>query len=507
MSFAIWSLRLTPILDRYAAVGAALLYFVAVFFFYPFCDVFEIDPDEGINAIKALMVHRGYSLYREVWSDQPPLFTHLLRQWFLLWGWEVHIGRVLVLVFASLIVFATYDLVRMTWGHRAAVFGAVFLPCSAHFVPLSVSIMVGLPSVSFAVLCVWAVVRWARRDRRLWLVVAGLLFGFSLLTKLMTAFLFPVLAVWVGLLARLGRGSRSRTAWWKRPAIWALSVIVTGAVLLRLLGAPDFSQLVLPHLEAGKAAMLERYGIGGLVKSVYEDWALAALAVLGTLLIIRRRCWELLIIPLWAGTALAALSVHRPFWYHYNLLLTVVACPAAGLAVAEIFARGWRSDWQRRAMGRLAMRLAAVATTVALAVSLVRGAKFEPRDTVNPTPSAKQAVDAMTRFRELRTVVFADDPMYAFRAGHEVPPQLAVVSLKRIATGNLTVEEILEALKEQPPTQVVLSHGFPPAISEQIVAAIADRYRVVFADRVTNRVRVYVRRDVIAEDEVEAPVS
>jgi len=49
-----------------------------LFFFFPFLERFKLDPDEGFNAIKGLLLVRGYPLYSEIWSDQPPFFTYLI---------------------------------------------------------------------------------------------------------------------------------------------------------------------------------------------------------------------------------------------------------------------------------------------------------------------------------------------------------------------------------------------------------------------------------------------
>jgi hypothetical protein len=46
-------------------------FFLLIFLYYPFRARFEFDPDEGINAIKALMLARGFPLYSQIWSDLP----------------------------------------------------------------------------------------------------------------------------------------------------------------------------------------------------------------------------------------------------------------------------------------------------------------------------------------------------------------------------------------------------------------------------------------------------
>lgn len=57
--------------------------------------------DEGVNALKARLFLEGYSLYSEVWTDQPPLFTLLIAATFTLFGQSVFVARALVLVLSG----------------------------------------------------------------------------------------------------------------------------------------------------------------------------------------------------------------------------------------------------------------------------------------------------------------------------------------------------------------------------------------------------------------------
>ncbi len=170
----------------------AVFYFVAVERFYPH-DAFSLDTDEGINAIKALLLEHGYRLYDPVWNDQPPPFTHLLRGWFRLFGWDLVSGRLLTLLFAALLVFAIYDLVRRCWSHGAALVAVLLLLSSTYFIALSVALMIGLPSLACAMLSLWALVRWRSADRWGWLFASAMLMSGSLGIKLFTAFLVPCL--------------------------------------------------------------------------------------------------------------------------------------------------------------------------------------------------------------------------------------------------------------------------------------------------------------------------
>ncbi len=54
------------------------VYFLFLLRWYPYWNSYWIYSDEGFNLMKALLVNRGYTLYSQIWSDQPRLFTHLL---------------------------------------------------------------------------------------------------------------------------------------------------------------------------------------------------------------------------------------------------------------------------------------------------------------------------------------------------------------------------------------------------------------------------------------------
>src|SRR5262245_24623627 len=55
--------------------------------------VFEFDPDEGNNVIKALLVKEGYQYGTQIWTDQPPLFSYLLLPFFALFGQTMDVAR------------------------------------------------------------------------------------------------------------------------------------------------------------------------------------------------------------------------------------------------------------------------------------------------------------------------------------------------------------------------------------------------------------------------------
>ncbi|HUW82576.1 MAG TPA: glycosyltransferase family 39 protein [Phycisphaerae bacterium] len=496
------------IAGQLAPIAAAAAYLVLVLIFSNFRDVFEFDMDEGNNVIKALLVERGYGLYSEIWSDQPPLFTWMLTGCFRLFGWDVNVARVLVLLFASGIVFALYDSLRITWGHAAALVAVALLPCSKYFVTLSVSTMLGLPAISLAVLGLWALLRWRASGRAPWLIVAGVLMGLSWATKLFTAFLLPVFAVWI-VLVDAGRGRSPR---WPRAlawsAGWSLCAVLIPAIILLLAAAPAYwGPLYSTHADARTAGV---YGqgapVGQLLGNLRDDWQIMLLAAMGVIHVVLRKRYGLLIVPAWILVALAALWRHAPVWYHHHLLVSVPACAIAGIAVGQIASGGFRTqrgwDWIVAAL----LRVAAVVAAAALGWAVISGAK---RPAGWPWLSWRDhdrfVVQVMKAYQHATDVVVVDRQMYAFRAGYAVPPNLSVTSHKRLATGNLTDQEILRTIAEQKPQQIVLSWRFSDQLKRRIRDAIRERYTLVYhgvqvyLDDRQVPVEVYVRTDIAGD--------
>ena len=210
-------------LDRARPVLFAGAFVTAVLSLTSFLDVYEFDVDEGNNLIKALLVDRGHG-FGDIWSDQPPLHTYLLTMVFNLVGWEVAYGRVLTLLFAGLLVFAVYQCARSEFGHVAGCLAGLFLITSQDFVRLSVSIMIGLPSLALAALAAVALLQWSHTRAVRWLLLSGCLMGFSLATKLFTVFLPPIFLLYV-LYVDIDRSKVRTSTSWGKPvtavAIWS----------------------------------------------------------------------------------------------------------------------------------------------------------------------------------------------------------------------------------------------------------------------------------------------
>ncbi len=506
-----WGLALLKRLDPWMGLIAAGIYFVLVLTLHSFGGVFEFDPDEGNNLIKSLMLSRGHALYSEVWSDQPPLFCYLLMWWLEAFGWSTYAARVLVLLFGSAIVFAVYDSLRIVSGHPAATAGALLLPCSMEFVRLSVSAMLGLPSLAFAMLCVWALLRWTQHRRAAWLLAAGVLIGSSLMTKLFAGFLLPVLGI--GLLIAAARRQEQWSfdrATLLPAAIWTLATTATVAlIILWTVPLSGLDQLYDAHLAARDSAFFTSpekilRAVEALHQRIRDDWQLVTLAGLGLVGGLLTRRWALLIPGVWCVLSYVLLRHHRPVWYHHQLLLTLPICILAGAAAGALVSGGWKPQRARLAdLPRALVRVAALVLVVWLAADLARGQKNfqQPRPMSSWANRDRFAAEVMRAYADVTDIALVDRQMYAVHAGVDIPPNLSVTSHKRFNTGNLATAEILRFVAEQRPQQVSISQRFWSSrkrLYRSLVKAVRDDYVLVYADPGI-KLKHFVRRDVVGD--------
>lgn len=473
------------------ALGAAALYAGLMALYHPYRDIFAFDPDEGINAIKALLVARGDALYAQIWSDQPPLFTYLLRFWFGAIGWDIDSGRLLVVLFGAACLFALYDTVRLAAGHGAALIACFLLVASGYFTRLSIALMLGVPALALATLALWALFRWQRGGGRGWIATAGVLMGCSLACKLLTALLLPAFAIWLAAIAPR-RAAVGRA--WPPAVVWLLiTIAAAGALLLFLTGPRHLPALLDTHLAARRAPRLTFFGAGGLLLTAFAEWPLTLLGLAAYGLVLHWRLRLAAVFPLWAAFAAAGLLSHAPIWYHHQLLFSLPHCAAAGIALAELFRRD-ASAARMTAPLLTGMRIAAAGLVAVLPLWSIFGQRLPAPTRLAGAP--ERVLAAMRRFATVTHVVVASDPMYAFRAGYAVPPALAALPLKRVATDAQLPAAIHAAFAQHPPEQVVLSAGSGDALGAWIRQAMADRYRLLLEEAGTE---LFVRRDLVPD--------
>lgn len=175
----------------------------------------------------------------------------------------------------------------------------------------------------------------------------------------------------------------------------------------------------------------------------------------------------------------AYLSRHAPLWYHHALPLYLSLCWLAAAAIRSL--AGCRYVWCRISLIALVFLVA-----VRMPYRFERVTNWAQRI---PVFSPKVFADLMQRAPRSKSI-FTDRPMYAFRAGLEVPGYLITMSAKRLDAGLLTAENIAAALEKNPVDMVLLSRF--AHLRQVLLPRLKNSYTLVSADE-EHHTWLYVR--------------
>lgn len=487
-----WGKLLLPIV-------IALIFFAFTFSYYPFREKLQFDSDEGLNLMRSMLVNLGYPLYREVSSDQPPLLTHLLALLFRLTGFEVNPARVLVLLFSTLLVWVGAQFLQLTSGRLAAIFFLPLVIMAPQFLRLSTSVMIGLPSIASATAAMLFVVIWHLKRRGFWLALSGFALALSMLTKLFTGFVAPIFLIGVTISAYLERRHENHS--WKifYPAIlWSISFASLGIVLgLVLVGPQNLTAITSPHLAAPVTEELggSGYTMNGHLRAAVP---LVLLGSVGALFLIYRRNWLAFYPIAWAALAYVLFSFYSPVFYHHQLLITIpmamTSAAAAGEGIRLVTRVSRPSDF------RQVQTLLGAGVLIGFALVSFHYLPGLDRDLMNrprlsdfslkATAGKLRVIRTMDEYIDRTNWIMTDMPMYAFRVQRPVPPNLATFSSKRLATGSLTAEDILTAMREYRPEQVLMARFEIPALE----AYLKNHYTLVLS---VEFFRLFLRNDLL----------
>lgn len=483
----------------FLAEGLVLAAFVSAMslFLLPGLDCFQFDYDEGVNLAKSRLVAQGHRLYADIWSDQPPLFTHVQAVAFHLVGFGVSTGRAVVLAFSALLLWAMWTFMRHLAGRTHAVLALLVTIQVSHFARLSISSMVGLPMLSLAMCSLALLAAWHATRHTRWLWLSGALLGLSVSTKLQSAFLAPI--VIVGLV--VSEWTRPSPARWRSrlaPACaWATAFGTVVVVLVGwLVGFEHVGQLVVGHVQAREADVFSRFTFRAAVdRSQVVMMALPALV--GMVLLVRGRRWLGLYLVGWLGTAVALLLGHAPVWYHHALLVMVPMGMLAAYAAGELI--GWAAGSTASPGLPVRRGLALVTVVACLCLSAAEQARHAAR-ALAAWPASCAAYEMPAPDHELLALMaeqahrtrwcLTDLPMYALRTGVDVPPEVAALSAKRLATGEYTQQDMLDQLRGLRPGLVYLARFDWPVVRSFLETD--PQYRAVHS---TGAGTLYVRAD------------
>ena len=480
-------------------VAVALAFFALVFLYYPFREKIQFDGDEGLNLMRSMLLVLDYPLYSEVTSDQPPLFTYLLSFILRIAGFEVGPARLFVLLFSTILVWAGAQSLQLARGKLAALLFLPLIVITPRYLVLSVSVMIGLPSITLAMVSLLGVMLWHVQKKNGWLALSGFALGLSVLIKLFTGFLAPIFLI--GLTLAAYAENKKDGFSWKifRPAfIWGLCfaslVIFLG---VGLVGFQNLWQIIYPHLAAPAEESLQSIDYT-LRTHLQPALPLIVLAIWGALVSIYKKNWLMLYPLSCAVSACIMFSFYSPVFYHHLLLITIPAAMFGALAVEDAIQTIGRirqpSLWVR------AQSILGVAVLVCFGLILYHYAPVLDSElldrpqlsdfSLKATAGKIKVVSTMNEYSAQTNWIVTDMPMYAFIVKRPVPPILATFSRKRLETGSLTEADVIAAVREYQPEQVLMARFTMP----NLIAYLQENYTLVISPEFFN---LYIRNDLL----------
>lgn len=502
--------------------GIPLLFALLTFWIMSAGQVFQFNPDEGIELSKVMLLQQGYRLYDQIWNDQPPLLTWTLFHWLALFGNSITAARSLILCFATLLVTTFYQLLKPTLGPIGALCGLIGLCLSHDFLKLSVSVMRGLPALSLALFAIYLFLPALQKtslaphntssdleqESRLfgfrgWRIgLSGLLFGVSLHFKLFTLFLLPALFLQVGFSTL--QFKNSKLAGWKSffaiLSLWNLSWIVTFGVIGYFTQAFYLEQLLGSHFVEKNLALLnvEPSWLKVLLFLV-QDIDYVFLAAIITWKFSKKQSDCPLFPILWVLTLIPILLHHQPLWSHYYLLLSIpmVWLGSHGLmAIWPICYHTIRNGFQRgKTMGQqqpfISKKLVLTCFVLVLIGIPVKTAiiGLDQYYLLKETTHRQTVLTAVMAEKSQTRWLFTDLPITAFYTGIKIPPETVVFSIKRLSSGMLKSGNTMQLLENYQPEQLVL--GRFPELHQSLKPYLAEHY---VKNLTQNHVTHYLRK-------------
>ena len=474
----------------------ALIFLIFTFSFYPFREKLQYDTDEGLNLMRSMLVELGHPLYSEVSSDQPPLFTLILALLFRVVGFEVNASRMVVLLFSTILVWAGAQFLQLTWGKLAAILFLPLIVLTPRYLDLSVSVMIGIPSIALAMVAMLFVALWHRKKNNVWLVLSGFMLAISVLIKFFTGFLAPLFLTGITIAAYLDADKKFSWRVFRPALIWSVCFAGLAALLVLILVGPRNLWLIIyPHMMAPSNEYLQfqSYDMNALLQVAVP---ILILGFLGAFITIYKRNWLGLYPVAWAAAAYVLFNTYTPVWYHHQLMITIPVALLAAAAIGESIhslarVRAFSDLVRPQSLLGAGILIVFIWTAVYYAPTLDRQLMDKPRIydfNIRATRGKLKILQARNDYEDQTTWILTDMPIYAFRVQRPVPPNLATFSEKRLFTGSLTEEDIMSAMRDYRPEQVMIARFNIPVLEEYV----QENYTLVEAEEFF---RLYIRND------------
>lgn len=441
---------------------------------------FEFNPDEGINLIKTSLYQDGFSLYKEIWSDQPPILTVLLSYWLKLFKPSIYHARIFILIFSLILLWSFHQTIKTLSGIFSANIAIIFLLLSIMYVRLSISIMIGIPALSFAMLSIYYATLYKKNCPKYLLLLSGFFMALSLQTKFFTIFLIPL----IFLELTYTHKQKIKTA-----CLWLGTIFSIYFIIATIFFYPDFHlfipQLFAPHL---KPINLPCNKLTVIYSMLLQDYDIALLALLSILLNINQKIKKIWLPFSWLLIALIILTKHRPVWDHYYLLISIPICWLAAIRVKKFF----KNYKQKKFYHKVDWAAHWLTAGLIILVIINLPAKFNRTKASiwsNTAKTEQVIITLLGQYKNQTHWIVTDMPIFAFYTDMLVPPEIAVSTLKRRFSNNLSSSYFINILKKYKPEQILLGRFQDYPL--EIISYIDENYINIYRGLLSKKTKDY----------------
>lgn len=442
-------------------VFAILFLILASIIAGPIKNAFEFDQDEGTDIMKSTLLLKGFGLYKDISSDQPPLFTLILSFWFKLFGLSVFNARILILIFSGLLLWAFYRAIKNLWGGFCAFISLIFLFFSTDYIQLSISVMLVTPALALAMLSIYNLTIYKKSRLKYPLILSGFFMALSLQTKLSTLFLLLPMALEImqtkSTVLIPGEKQNRR---FSPLIIWAASLFIPWLIIAVVFFKFDFNmliqQLFQSHiLKSGFDFNKLEFSPIVIYLILLRDYDICFLAIIGIILLIKEKKWRFFFPVSWLILASLIILKWRPVWYHYYPFISIPLCWLASISFSEFFRINQKQGLFKKRRG-IYWITAGLIIIIIFNLPGKYSAILQDID-IGTLPQEYAALELINKYKKDTRWIVTDRVIFAFYSKILIPPELTLISHKRSFVGKNPQAYFIAKLEKYRPEQILLS--------------------------------------------------
>jgi len=175
----------------------------------------------------------------------------------------------------------------------------------------------------------------------------------------------------------------------------------------------------------------------------------------------------------WLSLTLIVFATHKPWWSYYYIHIAIPLCWCAAISISTAWQ--WIHRPRQAGLSLLAGAFAICAagwmgSRVYLQIIGIRH---------SPQSYSSLVLGEIQRLKPFARFIYTDESIYSFHAGIPMPPDLAVLPLKRLWSGDMTKGRVAEEMRAIKPEIILLRNDTREVPFQELIDA---EYRVVYQD-------------------------